>query len=730
MKFLYINFVVSLWSTAIATLAMGIFVLAKNPKKVINRTFAFYSFAIAWWSFCQIWLIACDKRLTALIWTRIEQVGVFFIPTFFVHFVISLLNIKNKRQFLIISYFLSIIYAFLCPTPLMMADAIPKETVKYVKYFAIPGFAYHFAILFFVILIFHGLSWLYEGYKTSSGARKNQLKYLFWSSLVGYTGGAANFLLVYGISIPLLNPFGTYALPFYIIVVAYTILRYRLMDINLAITRVGIFVIVYGIILGIPFWIGFRFVGKGLWILPVSIMAVFATIGPFIYLFFQRRAERILRKEQLDYQEKLRNASSTMMLNKDLDKLLKGIVLNAVDIVRVELAGVYLKDDKQSKYLLKHCRSREGKIDLPAEFAYDSDFVKRLYNSKLPLIGEEIYSQELKIGLAVPCFNGSNMTGFLLLGDKPNEKIYDRSDVNEFALLSNQAALAIENCQFYAQERQHQQYLRAASLDRQMAGLAHELDNPNYALLGSLGSLELTLDSLKDIIPTDKMEYIKNKIERARFNSKRISKMIASVREFSRASTGEMKPIKFEWIMEGFLNITEPQFKYNGINFNQDLPDEVIWLRANKVEIEQVLVNLGTNSIQAINEIWQKGENTPESKKEITFKAYKISADLFRIDFSDTGSGIKKELLEDIFLDFVTTKGSSEGTGLGLSISRKIIQKHGGKIWAESEGENKGATFHIELPIAKDLNEEEKRQAEKEQGGQGKKDIFIQDFPK
>ena len=169
--------------------------------------------------------------------------------------------------------------------------------------------------------------------------------------------------------------------------------------------------------------------------------------------------------------------------------------------------------------------------------------------------------------------------------------------------------------------------------------------------------------------------------------------MITSVREFSRASTGEVKLLKFEWIIESLLNIIEPQFKYNGVNFIQEVPSETVWLRANKVEIEQVLVNLGTNSTQAINEIWLKGQNSPESKKEITLRAYKTTPNTLRIDFSDTGGGIKKELLEDIFLDFVTTKGSAEGTGLGLSISRKIIQKHNGKIWAESEGENKGAVF-------------------------------------
>ena len=232
MQFLYINFVVVLWLTAITTFSLGIFVLARNRHSIVNRTFAFYSFSIAWWSFSQIWGIACDKKLTALIWTRIEQVGVFFIPTSFVHFVISLLDIRDKKWLIRSAYCFSVLFAVLSFTPLMMADSIPMASIPYVKRFGSPGVAYHFAILFFIISIVFGLSKLYAGYKASSGSRKNQLKYLFLSSLFGYLGGGANFLLVYGVSIPIINPFGTYALPVYIAIVTYAIVRYRLMNID------------------------------------------------------------------------------------------------------------------------------------------------------------------------------------------------------------------------------------------------------------------------------------------------------------------------------------------------------------------------------------------------------------------------------------------------------------------------------------------------------------------
>ncbi|MFA5276744.1 MAG: HAMP domain-containing sensor histidine kinase, partial [Candidatus Omnitrophota bacterium] len=86
---------------------------------------------------------------------------------------------------------------------------------------------------------------------------------------------------------------------------------------------------------------------------------------------------------------------------------------------------------------------------------------------------------------------------------------------------------------------------------------------------------------------------------------------------------------------------------------------------------------------------------------------------LARITFSDNGYGIKKEMLEIIFAPFTTTKASTEGTGMGLYNAKSIIIKHKGRIWAESEGPGKGATFVIELPIANDVKPEKPEDSNK-----------------
>lgn len=725
------QYVVALTFTSISIFILGSFILLQSRwRQKLYSTFAFYCFATAFWTFCHARLIISSDPAKAIIWARVLHIGVIFIAVFFLHFVFVFVGIRKKGWILRLAYINGIIFLLLdFFTNLFVANAIPKLSFRY---FVEPGPLYLVFISLWLCEVVIGLYYLYLAYSRSTGVKRNQLTYLFFGTLLGYLGGAPNFLPVFYIEIFPLNPFGTYAIPIYVLAATIAIVKYRLMDIKVALTRAGIFATVYFLVLGIPFWIGFRFLGRGTWILPVSIMAVFATLGPFIYQYLRMRAEDVILKDQRRYQKALKELSARMTHIRDIDELLKVIVLAAVDTVKVNFAASYLEDKKRNGYQLKYHYPLSWQERFPGFLPAESAFIKNLFEEKRTLFSEEIKSWNninSDSGLVIPCFAEDALLGFLIIGAKPKNQIYTSDDILIFETLSYSTALAIENCQFYSQERQHQQYMRAVSLDRQMAGLAHELDNPNYALLGSLGSIELALGDLKDVVPPDKIEYLKKKIERARFNSKRISKMIASVREFSRASTGELEPIKFEWIIEGFLNIIEPQFKYNGITFNKEITDETVWMRANKVEIEQVLVNLSANSIQAINEIWQRGENTAESRKEILFRAYKIHSGVLRIDFSDTGGGIKKELLEDIFLDFVTTKGSAEGTGLGLSISRKIIQKHNGRIWAESEGENKGAAFHIELPIANDLTKDEKQEAENKRGGQGKKDMFIQDFP-
>ena len=166
----------------------------------------------------------------ALLWVRIAQVGVFFIPTTFIHFIVCLLDLKVKRSILAIGYTISFLFASLCPTSLMIADAVPRF---FMHHYATPGLVYPVAVLYFFVCVIYGLYHLYRAYASSTGTKRNQMKYLFYSSLMGYVGGGANFLPVFNVYIPFLHPFGTYAVPIYFIATTYAIIKHHLMDINI-----------------------------------------------------------------------------------------------------------------------------------------------------------------------------------------------------------------------------------------------------------------------------------------------------------------------------------------------------------------------------------------------------------------------------------------------------------------------------------------------------------------
>jgi signal transduction histidine kinase len=113
---------------------------------------------------------------------------------------------------------------------------------------------------------------------------------------------------------------------------------------------------------------------------------------------------------------------------------------------------------------------------------------------------------------------------------------------------------------------------------------------------------------------------------------------------------------------------------------------------ADKIQMQQVLLNLLINGIEAMN----AASNSRGGEKRLSIETRKIEADKILIAVNDSGAGLVSEEIENIFEAFYTTK--TEGMGMGLSISRSIIEAHGGRIWATANDE-KGATFQFTLPV-------------------------------
>jgi len=221
--------------TSFAVLLLGLLVFYAKRDTPTGKIFFIYCASISWWALFQaLHQSLLDPQASLLAAQLMTAGGSFLIPSLFLHFVVTLLNVPRPAWLLRGMYSVSAILAVLSFTPLMVQPPAPKF---YLHNFFNPGPIYLIGVAFFIGAITIGHYWLYRHFASTSGQVKNQFAYFFFSSAIGYLGGSANFLLVFDIDIPLLNPWGTYAVVFYVAATSYAIARYRLMDITVVIHK-------------------------------------------------------------------------------------------------------------------------------------------------------------------------------------------------------------------------------------------------------------------------------------------------------------------------------------------------------------------------------------------------------------------------------------------------------------------------------------------------------------
>lgn len=704
---LHLQYVISLSFTAATTFLLAIFVYLRNSKRLLNKLFAFYSISITCWCVGQIFLTIASNysKTDALLWGRLLHIGVVFIPTTFVHFAFVILDLKPNKKLLSLSYLLSFAFLLSIPSKYFIPDAIPKLSFRF---FITAGVLYYFLIVFFVFMVTYGLYRLYKGYKQSTGIKQNQLKYLFWSSLFGYLGGSPNLLLVLGFELYPLNPFGTYAVGSYIFVIGYAILKFNLMDIKIASTRAGLFTIVYTLVLGIPlgltvwgkYWLQDSLGSDWYWA-PVILAIVLASAGPFILIKLIRQAEAVILKEEKRYQQAISDLTKTIIEIRDLDKLLDEETSTITKEVKVSFCAMYLKSGEYESFRLKSVHPEESKSCSPEFISYDDSLITTLNAHNKPLLSEEVGKHDkifLDSGLVIPCFGKDGLLSVIILGAKQNNQMYTNDDLLVLENLSYATSLAIENCTYWKEIEERQRKARIQEMDTYSYSLAHEINNPMQTVLGE--TLLLKEELPQEITDEAKRREIEKAFDLILEAARRVFSMVKAIRDFGAPVTGEEKPLKIEDVVESFSSLFLPQIRGKGIIFEKIMPTFVksIFIRGEKPELMQVLVNLANNAVHALIDA---------QEKKIILKVDFPRRDWVKISFSDTGYGIGKEKLRTIFAAFVTSKASTEGTGMGLYYAKKVIDRYKGRIWAESEGKGKGATFIIELPIAKDITKDD-----------------------
>jgi signal transduction histidine kinase len=720
------NLVVSL-----VIFCVGVFVFIKGLKKKINQLFFVFTAPVSLWLlFYGLAYLSNDFEISNLLF-RCGYGAIAFIPAITYHFTVAFLNkTETKLRLLIhVGYLLAVTFMFL----LFLGDSVISSLIEYSwGYYpkaATPGHIYF--LIYFNVFYSLSVLLLFFGFwrkRDISSMEQSKRKYVFIAWMIG-TLGALDFIQNYE-ELKSLNliPLGFVFMSITYCIIAYAIVKYRLMDIRVFITRAVAFLVAYPFLLSIPFYFGYRMypflepvMGRHWWLIPAGLLAFIATLAPLAYEQLKGRMEARLLVEQKRYQKLLLQAASGMVTEHDLGRLAKLIVYIVKRIVNIRFAVIFLDDKKDGVFRLRASRNT-GKIPYKdMTFNYEHPLIRHIEKNREPFLYEELPQQvksSLKmsapLGLIVPCATEQSLLGFVFLGEKQNRQPYSEDDINVFNILSNQAALAVENCIFLEEFKQAQERIftaeKLASIGGMADGVAHQIKNRLNQFSVASGELKYEIkdfiakhpDAAKNNPDLQKtLDYLTGISESLIKNVKRTDSILRGILNFARVEEKESYFGEFSLKEVIDLSVELLRVKHEitqaPLSVKFDSSDAVYGV---KPQVTEVIYNIIDNAYEAIQER-RSGLSDEEKQKFSARIEIKLTQSLKMslIQISDNGIGIKKEDRHKIFAPFYTTKSSyKSGTGIGMYVVRRMIEEnHGGRVWfASTYGE--GTTFFIELP--------------------------------
>jgi two-component system C4-dicarboxylate transport sensor histidine kinase DctB len=222
---------------------------------------------------------------------------------------------------------------------------------------------------------------------------------------------------------------------------------------------------------------------------------------------------------------------------------------------------------------------------------------------------------------------------------------------------------------------------KLAALGQMSAALSHEINQP-------LAAVKSYADNAATFLDRERLDDARENVTRISQMADRMAAISGHLRNFARRPQESVGPIEVLHAIDDALALMDARFKSSGTDVVYNKPDEPIWVTGGQLRLQQVIINLFNNAIDAMEETAQK---VIEIHIERTDKRLLIHV-------RDTGGGLSDDMLAQVFDPFFTTKSPGKGLGLGLSISYNILEDFGGHLRARNR-DSGGAEFSIELPL-------------------------------
>jgi two-component system, LuxR family, sensor kinase FixL len=237
-----------------------------------------------------------------------------------------------------------------------------------------------------------------------------------------------------------------------------------------------------------------------------------------------------------------------------------------------------------------------------------------------------------------------------------------------------------------AQQRQNElnHVARLTTMGEMVTQLAHEINQPLAAIVNYIQAClqRIHAGESRPVVLLADLEHASTQAERA-------SEIIERIRNFIRDRGPHRTAVDLNSLAREAANLLKPEARRAGARVKFELEDELPQVAADPIQIEQVLVNLMRNGLEAM-------AGNGNGLRQLTVQTRRIDDGLVECVIQDTGPGLPKDSADRVFESFFTTKRN--GLGMGLAISRTIVEAFDGRLWADA-GLDSGAAFHLTLPI-------------------------------
>lgn len=708
---------------AIINIGLGLLVYLKNPRHLVNKLFAFFVLCVSTWTLCIYMIYSATDINSVEIWGRSIFAVASLIALSFFYFSRVFPDrkwIPTDKLFLLFTG-CGIIITLISPSNLIvkaikLADHPTQSMLQYEPIFgpAHPIFAIYFLSCFSYGLVNLGIRW-----RSSIGIHRLQLQYLFLGTLLAGIGGMTTNLLI-----PLLfhtRRYGIYGPLFSIFMIAFTahsIVRYRLMDIQLVLKKSLVYLtsILTVVAICAALIVGLEKVGQ----LHLSVIVVLLLAVSFEHIRkgFELLVNRYFYRATSNYQKTLRQATQALTSVLDLQQLLSYLTDIVLHNVLVESISVFLYDESNRKFeskLMRNYRNyleekRSSVISLPE----NSKLIKTLIRQDQPLIRDEIerrFPADLAKQLLAEMSNinaevvfamlfKGDLIGIVGMGKKLSGDPYFSEDLEILSLMFDQAASAVRNVQLYQQvrslEMERNRAEQLALIGTVAASLVHEIKNP-------LVSIKTLAELLPEKFSDPEFRDYFSKIAMAEID--RVDKLLSQLRSLDHSMPSKLTAVEPIEVLEDTISLLKFKLMKQQVEVGRSYAPSLPKVKADISQLKQVFLNLLLNSIEAMEEPGEIGlssfiissTSSPLSLSSLSLPAEIKEKEMVGISISDTGRGIADEDLQKIFQPFFTTKKG--GSGLGLAICDRIIESSKGKIAVQNNKNGRGVTVTIYLPI-------------------------------